>query len=52
MEILFLTLFLSMLLAVAFIYLFATQHRNPPKSMEQQALLPLRDDAKHEKKTD
>lgn len=46
MQVLYLTLFLSSLLAVVFIYLFATQHggNRGHKSFEQQALLPLQED--------
>jgi len=45
MEVLFITVFFSILLAVVFIYMFINQHgRKRGKSFEQQALMPLQDD--------
>lgn len=43
MEVLAVTLFLSLLLAVFFVVLFLGSHRSSRRSVEQDALMPLDD---------
>jgi len=52
MQVLYLTIFFSVLFAATFIYLFITQHLGSHKSLEQQALLPLREDSNAQSKTE